>query len=232
MWWTIGKRWPTIPYSDRHLQYKRLSHLLFHDKAVSLITLTRQNTCAEVYVTDFCWSRSFSIKSKLSCFIVTEFQQDLYLIMLRSWRKVNLLRREGRRSVHWTWLLPIALGRIERKPKSMSLNDSQEGGWLRWGVRRYYGTNASSCGSKICLSIAHNVYQLKGEVPETVVTGATYNISHLCKFAWYDWVMYNNDVDFLEDKETFGWYLGRTDPGIGSTMSYQIFQPSQRVVHH
>ena len=87
-------------------------------------------------------------------------------------------------------------------------------------------------GSKICSSIAHNVYQLKGEVPETIMTGATYNISHLCEFAWYDWVMYNKEkAGFPEDKEVLGQYLVPTDPGVGSTMSYQILRPSGRVVH-
>ena len=76
------------------------------------------------------------------------------------------------------------------------------------------------------------MYQLKGEVPETVMTGATYDISHLCKFTWYDWVMYNEEkVGFPEDKEVLGRYLGATDPGVGSTMSYQILRPSGRVVH-
>ena len=85
--------------------------------------------------------------------------------------------------------------------------------------------------SKVRSSIAHNVYQLKGEVPETVMTGKTHDISHLCEFAWYDWVMYHDSVGFPEDKEVLGRYLGLTDPGIGSTMSYQVLCPSGRVVH-
>jgi hypothetical protein len=35
---------------------------------------------------------------------------------------------------------------------------------------------------------AHDLYTLKGEVPETLMTGLTADISELCEFEWYQWV--------------------------------------------
>jgi hypothetical protein len=32
---------------------------------------------------------------------------------------------------------------------------------------------------------SNNVYMTNGEVPETIVTGSTTNISHICEFGWY-----------------------------------------------
>jgi hypothetical protein len=43
--------------------------------------------------------------------------------------------------------------------------------------------------------------------------------------------MYNDDAGYPEDTENLGRYLGPTEPGIGSVMSFIILRPSGRVVH-
>ena len=53
---------------------------------------------------------------------------------------------------------------------------------------------------------ANNVFELKGEVPRTVMEGETANITHLCEFGWYDSVCFrDNAVTYPNDK----WVLGR-----------------------
>ena len=48
-----------------------------------------------------------------------------------------------------------------------------------------------------------------GQVPETVMTGETANISAICKFASYDWVMFfYPTLAFPENTITLGRYLG------------------------
>ena len=52
----------------------------------------------------------------------------------------------------------------------------------------------------------NNVFELKGEVPRTVMKGETVNITHLCDFGWYDRVYFkDNAVTYPNDK----WVLGR-----------------------
>lgn len=34
----------------------------------------------------------------------------------------------------------------------------------------------------------HSVYSLQGQVPNTIMTGDTTDISSLAEFGWYDWV--------------------------------------------
>jgi hypothetical protein len=58
--------------------------------------------------------------------------------------------------------------------------------------------------SKVHLVTAHNLYQLKGQVPETLMTGSTADISHLCEFSWYQWVMYNDKAGYPEGTEKLG----------------------------
>ncbi len=58
----------------------------------------------------------------------------------------------------------------------------------------------------ICSLTSNTVYMMtNGEVPETIMTGSTADISHICEFGWYDWVMFRFNVPtFLDAKLTLG----------------------------
>ena len=46
---------------------------------------------------------------------------------------------------------------------------------------------------------SNSVYMTNGKVPETIMTGSTTNISHICEFGWYDWVMFWDNVPTFPD---------------------------------
>jgi hypothetical protein len=48
-------------------------------------------------------------------------------------------------------------------------------------------------------STSISVYMTNGKVPETIMTGSTANISHICEFGWYDWVMFRDNVPTFPD---------------------------------
>jgi hypothetical protein len=58
------------------------------------------------------------------------------------------------------------------------------------------------------------------------MTGNTADISHICEFGWYDWVMFRDNVpSFPDNKMTLGRYLGpATD--VGSALTAKILKPS------
>ncbi len=58
-----------------------------------------------------------------------------------------------------------------------------------------------------------------GQVPETIMTGNTADISHIAEFGWYDWVMFrDNKPSFPDDKLTLSRYLGPAiDTGLALT---------------
>jgi hypothetical protein len=60
---------------------------------------------------------------------------------------------------------------------------------------------------------------IAGQVPETIMTGKTANISHIAEFGWYDWVMFrDNEPSFPDDKLILGCYLGPAiDTGLALT---------------
>jgi hypothetical protein len=56
---------------------------------------------------------------------------------------------------------------------------------------------------------SNNIYMTAGQVPETIMTGNTTDISHIAEFGWYNWVMYcDNEPSFTDDKLILGCYLG------------------------
>ncbi len=63
----------------------------------------------------------------------------------------------------------------------------------------------------ICSHTANYIYATGGEVPETIMKGGTADISQICKFAWYDWVIFRdtvNTITFPDKRLTLGRYLG------------------------
>jgi hypothetical protein len=65
-----------------------------------------------------------------------------------------------------------------------------------------------------------------GQVPETIMTGSTADISHIAEFGLYDWVMYRDNIpSYPDDKLILGRYLSpATD--IGSALTAKILQPN------
>ena len=70
----------------------------------------------------------------------------------------------------------------------------------------------------ICSLTAHTAYELQGEVPETIMTGQTAYISNICRYDWYEWVMFlDNVISYPEDRRTLGRYIGPAI-GVGSSL--------------
>eukprot|EP00957_Ditylum_brightwellii_P162341 12361009-Ditylum_brightwellii.AAC.1 len=55
---------------------------------------------------------------------------------------------------------------------------------------------------------AHPLWELKGEVTETMMTGNTADISQFTELAWYQWVYFRDTtIAFPDHKEALGRYL-------------------------
>jgi hypothetical protein len=65
----------------------------------------------------------------------------------------------------------------------------------------------------------NDIYMTVGQVPETIMTSDTAGISHIAEFAWFDWVMFRDNVPaYPDNKLTLGQYLGpATDTGSALT---------------
>jgi hypothetical protein len=76
------------------------------------------------------------------------------------------------------------------------------------------------------------IYATNGQVPETIMTGTTADISHISEFGWYDWVMFrDNTPTFPEDNIVLGQYLGpATD--VGGMMTAKILKENGQFIYH
>jgi hypothetical protein len=69
-----------------------------------------------------------------------------------------------------------------------------------------------------------------GKVPETIMTGSTADISHICEFGWYDWVMFRDNVPTFPDiKLTLGQYLGPAT-NVGSVLTAKTLKSNGQTV--
>jgi hypothetical protein len=78
----------------------------------------------------------------------------------------------------------------------------------------------------ICSHTTNDIYATGREVPETIMNGGTADISQICEFGWYDWVMFRNTVNtiaFPPKRLTFGRYLGPAID-IGSALAAKILK--------
>ena len=73
--------------------------------------------------------------------------------------------------------------------------------------------------AKIICHTAHGIPTRNDQVPKTVVTGNTEDISELVEFGWYQWIYYRDaTISFPLPEEELGKYLGPYE-NVGSKMS-------------
>ena len=78
---------------------------------------------------------------------------------------------------------------------------------------------------------AHDIYRLDGQVPETVVSGETADISPFALFKWYKWVMFRDtSVTCPGDSMVLGRDLGPAID-IGPTMTRKVLKSNGQVVY-
>ena len=75
----------------------------------------------------------------------------------------------------------------------------------------------------------NSIYMTAGQVPETIMTGDTADVSQICQFGWYDWVMYHDPTKFPDDKCVLGRYLGPAID-VGSMHTAKILMPNKQYV--
>ncbi len=101
---------------------------------------------------------------------------------------------------------------------------------IKTGSPRVLWDHCIKLEALICSSTSNNIYMTNGEVPKTVMTGSTADISHICEFGWYDWVMFRDNVPTFPDvKLTLGQYLGPAT-NIGSAFPAKILKSNGQTI--
>ena len=75
------------------------------------------------------------------------------------------------------------------------------------------------------------IFENGGEVPETMISGETADISPFAEFGWYNWVKFRDEtISFPGDREVLRRYLGPAI-GVGPALTARILKRNGRVVH-
>jgi hypothetical protein len=99
------------------------------------------------------------------------------------------------------------------------------------GAPKPFWANAIELKAYVRLHTAHDIYTFQGEVPETVMSGKTADISQFCEFAFYDWIMLcDKPVMFPSTKPALGWYLGPAI-NVSPALTTKILKANGEVVH-
>jgi hypothetical protein len=78
---------------------------------------------------------------------------------------------------------------------------------------------------------ALNIYILEGQVPETIMSGQTGDVSPWAVFSWYEWVyFYDSAVPFPNDSKVLGRDLGPAID-VGPATTRKIFEKNGQIVY-
>ena len=232
---TLARRFPT---NDRMLRYKRLPHPVFTDTLIAG-TISRQgNKVAQVYATPFGWSRCHPMQRK------GDAHQTLSLLFQRDGVPPTMIVDNSKEQTQ---------GDFRRKLREADCHLKQTEPYSPWmqacegcirelkrgSSRQMIRTGSPKCLWDHCIELqayirsctSNGIYMTAGQTPETIMSGSTADISNICEFAWFDWVMFRDNVPtYPDDKLILGRYLGpATD--VGSAMTMKILKQNGQVVY-
>jgi hypothetical protein len=93
---------------------------------------------------------------------------------------------------------------------------------IKTGSPKFLWDHCLELEAYVCSCTSNDIYMTAGQVPETIMTGNTADISHIAEFGWYTWVMFRDSKPYFpDDKLILGCYLG---PAIdtGSALTAKI----------
>ena len=224
---TLSRRYPT---NDRWHRYPRLPHMAFTDTMFAGTRSKRGNKCAQLFATDFGWTRAYPMTSKglaheaLSVFFKTEGVPPVMMMDNSKEQTLGDFRRKCREAdchikttePHSPWM-NTAETQIRETKRGMSRK------MLRTQSPKKLWDHCLELETRIRSCTAHDLYKLQGEVPETLMKGSTADISQICAYDWFEWIMYLDNESFPEDKLTLGRYLGPAID-VGSAMTAKILK--------
>lgn len=231
---SLSRRFRT---NDRQLRYRRLGIECFTDTLIAKTESRQKNRYAQVFCTAQGWTRAFPMKLK------SEAHHALSLLHSRDGVPNIMVMDNAQEQVK---------GDFRKKNRDVSTHVKQTEPHSQWmnaaegairELKKAHGRDmVREQSPKVlwdhCLErqghirslTAHDIFGLSGQVPETMVSGETADISPYAEYHWYEWVMFRDtSVSFPEDYMVLGRDLG---PSIdsGPAMARKILKVNGQVV--
>ena len=232
---SLSRRFRT---NDRQLRYRRLPLNLFTDTLLTKVKSRRGNLYCQVFGATNGWKRAFPMAKK------SDAHEALSLLFHRDGAPPEMVMDGAREQIH---------GEFRRKCREASVYVKQIEPHSPWqdaaenivretknGVaRQMFTSKAPKRLWDDCIELVayqqSNTWNARfvneGEVPETVMSGETSDISTFCQHDWYEWIKFRDTtIDFPEDKVVLGRYLGPSID-VGPAMTAKILKANGEVVH-
>ncbi len=217
-----------FPTNDCMLHYPRMPYPVFGDTMFAGTESKNGNKCCQVFATNFGWPCAHPLKQKGEAHevLLLMFKRDgipSKMILDGSNEQVKGVFRHILKEMncHMRATEPYSPWHQAAKGCICKLKQGVSRKMIRTGAPKHLWGHCIKLEGLICYYTANDIYATGGEVPETIMKGGTADISQICKFVWYDWVMFRdtvNTVAFPNKRLTLGRYLGpATDIGLALT---------------
>ena len=222
---TTGTR--RLKHTAYQLKFRHLRSSVYTDTMFTSVKSLRQNTCAQVYITSFHWTKVYPMKAK----------GDAHMTLDRVFRDVGVFHTiipdnakeltEGdfrRKALH----AGAQIKPVEAYTHNQNLAESGIRELRRMYRKAMLSTNAPHVLWDYCMELmadirshlALSLLELEGDTPQTVLTGDTSDMSNICEFQWYELVWFIDPLDKLENKK-LARYLGPSHD-VGQAMSSRL----------
>jgi hypothetical protein len=197
------------------LWYKCVLHTMFNNTLIAGSVSQQGNKMAQAYATSFGWERAHPMKHK------GDAHETLSLVFQRNGVSLTMVTNDSKEQ---------SKEEFQRKLKEADCHPQVTEPYSPWqqaaeGCIRELKRGSSQKMIKIgspkslwehyleleayvrsCTS--NDNYMTADQVPETIMTGNTANISHIAEFGWNSWVMFHdNQPSYPDDKLILGRYL-------------------------
>ena len=232
---SLSRRFRT---NDRQLRYRRLPLDMFTDTLKTKVPSRRGNKYCQVFGCSNGWKRCFPMKAK------SEAHHALSLLFQRDGVPPKMIMDGAKEEIE---------GEFKRKCREAQVHCKQIEPHSPWSdaaetivketkngtARQMFRSKAPKRLWDDCVEFVayqqsntwNNRYINQDEVPETVISGQTSDISIWVQHEWYEWVKFRDTtVPFPDDKEVLGKYLGPSID-VGPAMTAKILKANGQVVH-
>jgi hypothetical protein len=234
---TLNRNYPT---DDRMLRYNRIDDYFFMDTFFATKKAnksSRGNSCMQLFVSDKSFVFVVPMKSKadvpaaLKLFakevgapdaIICDASGEQTSQQVKTFlQQIGTSLRVLEKGTQWANRAELYIGLIkEAVRKDMKQSGAPIPFWDYCAERR----------ARINNLVANDLFQLEGRNPHYHTTGQEGDISNLCQYTFYQWVMYLEDsAGFPTPREILGRYLGPAK-GAGNEMSQWILRANGRVI--
>jgi hypothetical protein len=202
----------------------------------STVSWFRKNKYAQIFCNRFGWTRVYPMRTK------AEAHEGLSLMFQRDGVPPSIIMDGSKEQT---------MGEFRKKARAAGCRIKQTEPYSPWQnaaesavreTKRAAGRKmaTSQCPRKLwdhCLELeaiirshtALDSYELQGQVPETIVSGQTADISPFVEYEWFEWVMwFDRSAEFPEAKEKLGRWLGPA-LDIGPAMTMKIMKSNGQV---